>query len=64
MFVPNAVSELDLLNSWEELLGAKKVSKLKQGKGFSFFQLIFSTVLLDEILPEMNRKIKQSLSLA
>jgi len=44
MFVPNTVSELDLLNSWEKLLGAKKVSELKQGKGFSFFQLIFSKI--------------------
>jgi len=44
MFVLNAVSELDLLNSWEGLLGAEKVSELKQGKGFSFFQLIFSRI--------------------
>ena len=44
MFVPNTVSELDLLNSWEELLGVKKVSELKQGRGFSFFQLIFSKI--------------------
>jgi len=44
MFVPNTVSESDLLNSWEELLGAKKISELKTGKGFSFFQLIFSKI--------------------
>jgi len=44
MFVPNAVSESDILNSWEELLGAEKVSELKQSKGFSFFQLIFSRI--------------------
>ena len=44
MFVPNAVSESDLLDSWEQLLGAKKLSELKQGRGFSFFQLIFSKI--------------------
>jgi len=44
MFVSNKVSEEELLNNWEQLLGAKKMEELKKGKGFSFFQLIFSKI--------------------
>lgn len=44
MFVANTVSESELLSSWETILGSKKLSALKSGKGFSFFQLIFSRI--------------------
>lgn len=44
MFVANSVLEEDLLKNWEALLGTKKLSELKKGKGFHFFQLIFSKI--------------------
>jgi len=44
MFVPNVISESDLLQSWEALLGSKKLEDLKAGRGFSFFQLVFSKI--------------------
>lgn len=70
MFVPNTVSEMDLLSSWEELLGAKKLSVLKSGRGFSFFQLIFSKIkeenfaclYSDHILSSPNSPVNRLLS--
>jgi len=44
MFVSNAVDEASLLSTWSDLLGDKKMAALKSGKGFSFYQLIFSNI--------------------
>lgn len=44
MFVSNEVDEESLLSMWSELLGDKKMAALKLGKGFSFYQLIFSKI--------------------
>jgi len=70
MFVPNTVSESDLLTSWEQLLGEKKLSELKKGRGFSFFQLIFSKIkedtfsclYSDHILSSANSPVNRLLS--
>lgn len=70
MFVPNTVSETDLLSSWEALLGAKKLSALQKGRGFSFFQLIFSKIkeenfaclYSDHVLSSPNSPVNRLLS--
>ena len=70
MFVSNSVSEENLLENWEKLLGPKKLLELKQGKGFSFFQLIFSKIkeenfsglYSDHILSSANSPVNRLLS--
>ena len=44
MFVANKVGEASLLSNWESILGSKKLEELKAGKGFSFYELIFSKI--------------------
>lgn len=44
MFVANKIEQSTLIESWEAILGKKKMEILKKGKGYSFYQIIFSKI--------------------
>lgn len=70
MFVANKITEASLLSNWEAILGSKNLESLKKGKGFAFYQLVFTKIVeenfsvlySDHILSSPNSPVNRLVS--